>query len=250
MRTVDGFGPEANWTDDDFTFHARFIGDFSRAVGRAVVLWQIPFGNTLMRAVNDTPFHYQDNKVERLLGDRSGAEMERYTSAGAIAFLFGTAIEGTTCACDGAGDGITDPAPINGNSTASFSADDDGGYFHTIAPEWYRERQPSLSDAKVSATAKVGRAVRGEPARIRLRVTSTVALRAKLVLAVDRRGKTLDRIKRGVRLRDGARGLRIRWRVPGDIAPGKARLAMVVKERGGPTIATDPSLTGFRIRAR
>ena len=70
MRVVDGFGPEADWTDEDFNWHARFIGDFARAVGRSVVMWQIPFGNTLMRAMNDTPFHYQDNKVERLLGDR------------------------------------------------------------------------------------------------------------------------------------------------------------------------------------
>ncbi len=250
MRVVEGLGPEADWTDEDFNWHARFIGDFARAVGRSVVMWQIPFGNTLMRAMNDTPFHYQDNKVERLLGDRNGTEMRRYTSAGAIAFLFGTAIDQTTCACDAAGDGITGPPPINGNVAPSVSADDDGGYFHQIAPEWYAERQPALSDAKVSATAKVGRAVPGERAEIRLRFTSSVALRAKLILTVARRGKKLDRIRRPARLAEGARVVRVKWRVPGGLKPGRAQLGLVVKQRGGGTVAADPTLAKFRVRKR
>ena len=33
------------------------------------MLTQIPFGNTQMRAVDDTEFHYQDNHVETLLGE-------------------------------------------------------------------------------------------------------------------------------------------------------------------------------------
>jgi hypothetical protein len=46
-----------------------------------------------------------------------------------VGFLFGGGADGTTCACDGQGDGVTNPAPVNGNGLSSYSADDDGGYF-------------------------------------------------------------------------------------------------------------------------
>jgi hypothetical protein len=32
-------------------------------------MWQIPLGNTVMRAENNTWDHFQDNKVQSLLGD-------------------------------------------------------------------------------------------------------------------------------------------------------------------------------------
>jgi len=43
-----------------------------------------------------------------------------------------------TCACDAAGDGVTNPAPIDGNTAASVSADDDGGYFKQQSAAYYR----------------------------------------------------------------------------------------------------------------
>ena len=33
------------------------------------MLWQVPLGNTKMRAENNTWEHYQDNKVETIIGD-------------------------------------------------------------------------------------------------------------------------------------------------------------------------------------
>ena len=42
-----------------------------------------------------------------------------------------------TCACDAAGDGVTNPAPIGANTRASLTADDDGGYFRERASAYY-----------------------------------------------------------------------------------------------------------------
>jgi hypothetical protein len=103
-----------------------------------VVLWQIPLGNTRMRAMDNSRNHYQDNRVEWLLVDPTRAHLGAYLDAGVLAFLFGPGIATATCACDAAGDGVTDPAPINGNTRPSLSADDDGGFFMARAAEYYR----------------------------------------------------------------------------------------------------------------
>jgi hypothetical protein len=100
-------------------------------------MWQIPLGNTKMRAMNDTWWHYQDNKVEWFFDDPGRANLSAYARAGVIAFLFGGGSAGTTCACDAAGDGVTNPPPIGANTRASLSADDDGGYFRERASAYY-----------------------------------------------------------------------------------------------------------------
>lgn len=91
-----------------------------------------------MRAVDNTWNHYQDNKVEWLLDDASRANLAAYADAGVIGFLFGRGADGVTCACDASGDGITNPAPVNGNTRTSLSADDDGGFFRDRANNYYR----------------------------------------------------------------------------------------------------------------
>jgi hypothetical protein len=55
-----------------------------------------------------------------------------------VAFLFGGGAAGTTCACDAAKDGVTNPPPIDGNTRPSLSADDDGGFFRAKARAYYR----------------------------------------------------------------------------------------------------------------
>ena len=45
---------------------------------RRLVLWQIPFGNTRMRAMNNTWNHYQDNQVEWLLDDPARGHLQEY----------------------------------------------------------------------------------------------------------------------------------------------------------------------------
>ena len=93
------------------------------------MLWQIPVGNTRMRAMDNTWGHFQDNLVETLLDDPSDTTVQLYESAGVIGLLFGPGAAGATCYCDGLGDGLTNPPPIGGNVTQSLSSDDDGGYF-------------------------------------------------------------------------------------------------------------------------
>ena len=128
----------ASWFDaGDFARHLRFMVDFSAASHTRIVLWQIPLGNTKMRAMNNTWDHYQDNRVEWLLDDATRQHLQAYVDAGVVAFLFGRGADGATCACDAAGDGVTNPGPINGNNGTSVSADDDGGFFRQKAAAYY-----------------------------------------------------------------------------------------------------------------
>ena len=121
----------------DFHRHLLYAKTFVRLAGVRIVAWQIPLGNTLMRAENNTNDHYQDNRVQWLLGDGSRARLEQYAAAGFAGFLFGRGADGNTCACDAAHDGVTNPSPIDGNVRSSLSADDDGGYFKTQVRSYY-----------------------------------------------------------------------------------------------------------------
>ena len=104
-----------------------------------MVAWQIPLGNTLMSAMNDTWGHYQDNRVQWLLGDQSRAHLRAYAAAGYVALPVrrrrGRARRAPATRSK---DGVTNPAPINGNTRPSLSADDDGGYFRAQARAYYK----------------------------------------------------------------------------------------------------------------
>jgi hypothetical protein len=123
-------GNKSTWFKPaDFHRHLLYAQTFVRSTGLRMVAWQIPLGNTLMRAQDNTWGHYQDNRVQWLLGAQSRAHLAGYAKAGFVAFMFGGGAGGTTCACDASKDGVTNPAPIDGNTRVSLSADDDGGYF-------------------------------------------------------------------------------------------------------------------------
>jgi hypothetical protein len=127
------------WDDRDFARHARYLARFVDGTGLRVVIWQIPYGNTRMRAVDNTWNHFQDNRVEWLLDDPHGPHLQQYLDAGVIGLLFGRGADGATDASDANGDGVTDPEPINGNTRPSISADDDGGYFRERAAAYYAQ---------------------------------------------------------------------------------------------------------------
>lgn len=132
------YGDSGTWFDGaDFARFARFFGRYSSASHTRIVLWQLPLGNTKMRAMDNTWDHYQDNRVEWFLDDPSRAHLKAFADAGVIALLFGRGGDGATCACDAANDGVTNPAPIDGNTTPSLSADDDGGFFRDRAAAYY-----------------------------------------------------------------------------------------------------------------
>ena len=124
------------WDPSDYARNVVYLQTFIAATRKRLVIWQIPFGNTKMRAENNTWNHFQDNKVEWLLDDPSRSHLEAYVRAGVIAFLFGRGADGATCACD-TGDGVTNPPPINGNVMESLNSDDDGGFFHERAAAYY-----------------------------------------------------------------------------------------------------------------
>src|SRR6185312_12977005 len=130
---------------------------------------------TRMRAQNNTWDHYQDNRVEWLLDDATRAHLSAYRNAGVVAFLFGGGADGVTCACDAGGDGVTNPAPINGNTMASqlaaagtppsqttqggvttlvtpYAADDDGGFFKWKAWAYYQAGAMALGGAPTAPT--------------------------------------------------------------------------------------------------
>jgi hypothetical protein len=126
------------FTPADFHRHLLYGATFVKLTGLRMAAWQIPLGNTVMQAEDDTWGHYQDNRVQWLLGAGGRAHLRAYVNAGYVGFLFGGGADGTTCACDAQHDGVTNPAPINGNTKASLSADDDGGYFRAQARAYYR----------------------------------------------------------------------------------------------------------------
>ena len=128
------------WKAGDFGRNVRYLRGYSRGTGQSIVMWQIPLGNTEMRAENNTWGHFQDNRVQWLLGKKGRTHLRQYRAAGVIAYLFGGGAEGTTCACDARHDGITNPPAINGNNRRSLSADDDGGLFKDLARRFYRSK--------------------------------------------------------------------------------------------------------------
>ncbi len=136
-QAIYGDGGASWWDDADFVRYARFIKGYVAASAQRVVVWQVPLGNTKMRAMDDTWGHYQDDRVQWFLDDPGGTHLALWRDAGVIALLFGGGAGGTTCACDAIGDGITDPPAINGNSQASLSADDDGGFFRDRAAAYH-----------------------------------------------------------------------------------------------------------------
>lgn len=160
------------WDAEDFRRSARFLGRFSAAANKRIVMWQIPLGNTRMRAMNNTTGHYQDNRPEWLLDDASRAHLAAYRDAGVVAFLFGGGAGGTTCACDGQSDGVTNPTPTGTNTLASelaaagttpsqvtrgttptlvtpYAADDDGGFFRWRAWQYYQDGAMTLVSAAI-----------------------------------------------------------------------------------------------------
>jgi hypothetical protein len=135
-QLVYGDGGASWYNASDYHRSVVFLGEFVLKAQLRVALWQVPFGNTLYRAENNTNDHYQDNKVQTIL-DPSRSQMSAYAGAGVVAVMFGEGAGGQTCPCDAAGDGVTNPAPIDGNNALSIDADDDGGYFKQVAVPGY-----------------------------------------------------------------------------------------------------------------
>ena len=162
---INGDGGRSWWDATDYDRFNAYVGDFVRGVGLRMVLWQIPLGNTKMRAVNNTWGHYQDNHTEWWFDDATGSHLAATADAGVVAMLFGGGAGGTTSAFDTIGDGITNPAAINGNTQASYNADDDGGYFRHQVNAYYAAGALALPGSGVASPA-AGTYVPVDPKRL------------------------------------------------------------------------------------
>jgi hypothetical protein len=134
----------AHWWDTTNEKYPNFnrlnvwAGAFTTAAQKRLVIWQIPVGNTLMRTCNNTDYHYQDNREQYWLENYpNNSTISSLAQAGVIGLLFGGGATGTTQAYDAAGDGITNPAPINGNTGVATYSDDDGGLLRLNAGKYY-----------------------------------------------------------------------------------------------------------------
>ncbi len=128
---------QAWWNDTAFSNFQQYIASIYQATGLKSMLWQTPIGNTLYRAVNDTKYHYQDNRAEYFLQSGNRQNITNFVSAGVIGILFGEGLEVGTSYWDAANDGSTKPPPINGNTLKSNYSDDDGGFLRTSAAAYY-----------------------------------------------------------------------------------------------------------------
>ena len=175
-RIINGDGGNSWWAAADYANFDRYVGDFVRGVGLRMVLWQIPLGNTKMLAMNDSWGHYQDNHVETWLGTAPSTALADVANAGVIALLFGGGASGTTSATDADGDGVTNPTAIDGNTTPSYSADDDGGYFRHQVNAYYAAGALSLPSSTYATAAAVGSTalIQSQTESITTSVVSTV----------------------------------------------------------------------------
>jgi NPCBM-associated, NEW3 domain of alpha-galactosidase len=109
---------------------------FTSAAQKRLVIWQLPTGNTIMDTMNNSNYHYQDNRQEYWLQNYpNNHTLNALAQAGVIGLMFGT---GTSSNYDIAGDGITNPSPIDGNTRVSTYADDDGGLLRLNVGAYYK----------------------------------------------------------------------------------------------------------------
>jgi hypothetical protein len=85
--------PHTWWGPADFARHDEYIAGFTRRTGEAVVLWQLPVGDTRL---NDTWNHFRDNRLQWWLDSPSRGHLKSTRDAGVIGLLFGGGAAGTT----------------------------------------------------------------------------------------------------------------------------------------------------------
>ena len=125
------------WDTAHFESFRTFLGAVTRETRLPAMLWQMPVGNTLYRSVNNTKNHYQDNRVEYFLKEGNRKHLIDYANAGVIGILIGAGRKDQTHFFDQAGDGVTNPPPVNGNDRMATYPDDDGGFVRLSGKAYY-----------------------------------------------------------------------------------------------------------------
>lgn len=136
------YGSDRWWHDSaqqpNFDTIAAWLGRIDTATDKRALMWQVPNGNQSYRSENNTDGHYQDNRPEYFLNATTGRQhMSLWANYGVIGLMFGAGAGGQSHYFDSKGDGITNPAPINGNNLTATVADDDGGYIRLNVTSYY-----------------------------------------------------------------------------------------------------------------
>ncbi|NQX59966.1 hypothetical protein [Paenibacillus qinlingensis] len=155
-------GPQlGNWLDrtnltlPNFHRWEKFVKGVSDTIGKKIMVWQIPVGNQVYRTMNNTPGHWQDNKVEYFF-----SHLQELADSGIEGLMFGAGQPTSTAHYNkfkDAGEdenGVFNPAPLT-NITAGWGdgskhtndkvanySDDDGGLLREKAIEYYKNPLP------------------------------------------------------------------------------------------------------------
>jgi hypothetical protein len=113
-RHVEG-NPNTWWGPVDFARENRYLAGFTGRTHSAVVLWQLPLGNT---GLNNSWSRYRDDRVQWWLGPGNRSHLKATRDAGVVGLLFGGGAAGTT------------------------SAQTDGGLFYRFAARYERTPLP------------------------------------------------------------------------------------------------------------
>jgi hypothetical protein len=151
---LSAYGSNRWWWDDNsreprFSTMAAWLSRIDMAMGgKRALLWQVPNGNRVERAENNTDGHYQDDFAEYWLNPTSGrSNMGAWANSGVIGIMFGAGAGGQSHYFDAAGDGVTNPAPLATpgnpmgvvNNQTSTVSDDDGGYIRVYGGQYYAQ---------------------------------------------------------------------------------------------------------------
>jgi len=125
-----------------------YVKAATTVAGKKAIVWQVPIGNQLYLAENNTPGHYQDNRVQYIFG-----HISELAANGIVGALFGSTLSDATTYWDQHADGVTNPAPVCNSdgwsdgrvvctSISSPVADDDGGYLRVSVQQYYAHPYP------------------------------------------------------------------------------------------------------------
>ena len=144
--------PEYWWDSENvdvpnFARWETYLGSITEATGLPATVWQVPLGNTVYRVENNTPGHYQDNRLEYFFD-----HLSELRDIGVTGVIFGSS-EKSTWAGDNQHD-LTDNTKTVCTTLGSHShtmrcptrdavlADDDGGYLRERASAYFAAPLP------------------------------------------------------------------------------------------------------------
>ncbi|MBW5449009.1 hypothetical protein GE107_23545 [Cohnella sp. CFH 77786] len=159
----DAGGDRGYWLDrtnltlPNFHRWEQFVKAASETTRKKVMIWQIPVGNQVYRAMDNTPGHYQDNKVEYFFG-----HLQELIDIGIVGLMFGHGQPGSTSHYNRMDDNGLDAPPsedyynpepltfsdgwgdgsVHTNGKEADFTDDDGGYLRLQATEYYKHPLP------------------------------------------------------------------------------------------------------------